>query len=183
MHNMSRRKFIKTALGASVVAPSVILSGCSGSGTVDRGLNFSSFSEAMAEAGRLAGKSLVLPPEVFSLSQVLTHCAQSIEYSMTGFPESKSVLFQSTLGSAAFSVFSWKGHMSHDLTEGIPGAPSLESNTDTDLALSRLSGSIAAFATSNEVLKPHFAYGQLSKDDYESAHILHLANHFSSIDA
>ena len=41
----------------------------------------------------------------WSLAQVLNHAAQSIEYSMSGFPESKSALFRATVGSAAFALF------------------------------------------------------------------------------
>ena len=36
-------------------------------------------------------------------AQVFAHLAQSIEYSMTGFPQPKSALFQSTVGAAAFA--------------------------------------------------------------------------------
>lgn len=36
--------------------------------------------------------------------QVFNHCAQSVEFSMTGFPESESALFQNTAGTLAFSV-------------------------------------------------------------------------------
>ena len=31
-------------------------------------------------------------------------------------------------------------------------------------------------------LRPHFAYGKLSKPEFERAHAMHLANHFSAFD-
>jgi len=182
MFRTSRRDFIKSAVGATALAPAVILTGCSSGDAVDRELVFSTFDQALAEAHRLASKELALSDDVFSLSQVFAHCAQSIEYSMTGFPKMKSAFFQNTAGSVAFSVFSSRGRMSHNLTEGIPGAPPLAPEASVENALIRLEQSIAAFS-SNSTLKPHFAYGELSKRDYESAHIMHLANHFSSIDA
>ena len=70
--------------------------------------------------------------------QVFNHCAQSVEFSMTGFPESESALFQNTAGALAFSVFSARGEMSHDLAEVIPGAPTLAVEGDKQIALQRL---------------------------------------------
>ena len=179
---IDRRKVIRTAVFASVAAPSMILFGCGEAQLIDRRLKFTSLSEALKEAEKLVSRNIVLPETVFSLSETLVHCAQSIEYSMSGFPESKSLLFQNTLGSAAFSVFSWRGRMSHNLTEEIPGAPTLRPGVDATAALERLHTSVKRFDNSNEPFKPHFAYGQLNRSDYEVAHALHLANHFSSID-
>ncbi len=73
--------------------------------------------------------------------------------------------------------------MSHDLTEGILGAPSLDSVTDSNEALLRLERSVVSFTANNVALQPHFAYGQLNQEDYQLAHVLHLANHFSAIDS
>ena len=179
---IDRRKVIKTAIVTSVAAPFAILLGCGEAEFVDRRLKFTSLSEALKEAEELVSRNIILPETVFSLPQTLIHCAQSIEYSMSGFPESKSSLFQNTLGSAAFSVFSWRGRMSHNLTEEIPGAPKMRSDVDATAALERLHTSVKLFHDSNEPFQPHFAYGQLNRSEYELAHALHLANHFSSID-
>ena len=179
----SRRNVIKIGIGATVIAPSIMLAACGEAESVDRKLKFKSLGEAMQEAQRLVSKNVVLPETMYSLPQTLIHCAQSIEYSMSGFPESKSSLFQNTLGSAAVSLFLWRGRMSHNLTEGIPGAPSLNADVDAVTALERLRASIDQFNTSNEPFQAHFAYGLLDKADYELAHALHLANHFSAIDA
>lgn len=181
--NIDRRKVIKTAIFTSVAVPSVMLFGCAEAEPVDRKLKFTSLSEAFKEAEKLVSRNIIMPETGFSLPQTLIHCAQSIEYSMSGFPESKSSLFQNTLGSAAFSVFLWRGRMSHNLTEEIPGAPIITSDVDATAALERLHSSIQLFHDSNEPLQPHFAYGQLNRSDYELAHALHLADHFSSIDA
>ena len=62
----------------------------------------------------------------WNLHQIFTHCAQSGEYSMLGYPEHKSDVFKQTIGSLAFSAFAAKGKMSHNLSEAIPGAPVLE---------------------------------------------------------
>lgn len=50
-----------------------------------------------------------------------------------------------------------------------------------DAAIDKLLASIAAFVAHSGPLQPHFAYGQLSKSDYESAHVMHFLNHMSEI--
>lgn len=176
---LTRRFFLKSALGTLAVGPAVLLSACSHGDAIDRQLRFSSLGAALDEAERLAGNAPLDPGPGWTLPQTFVHCAQSIEFSMSGFPQMKSAVFQNTVGSAAFNVFAWRGTMSHDLTEQIPGAPSLADKTDPDASLLRLRRSIEAFQAAQEPLQPHFAYGALSKSDYELAHAMHLANHFS----
>ena len=114
-------------------------------------------------------------------SQIFTHCAQSVEYSMSQFPEHKSTLFKHTLGKLAFSVFSSKNKMTHVLNEPIPGAPLLNTNADVITALNRLKKSLTDFDNYQGKLAPHFAYGKLTKDQYEAAHVMHLYNHLQEI--
>lgn len=179
--NTDRRGFIKSSLVAAVAAPQLIVSGCSGD-AIDRKLAFKTLEEGFREAERLARVEIVTIEEGFSLPQTLVHCAQSIEYSIRGFPESKSALFQKTLGSVAFNVFSQRGRMSHNLEEAIPGAEALSPTIPIDQALQRLQNAIESFRQAETGLKPHFAYGELSRTEYELAHAMHLANHFSAID-
>lgn len=113
----------------------------------------------------------------WNLFQVYTHLAQSVEYSMTGYPEAKSWLFQNTVGSLAFVVFAGKGSMNHALDEAIPGAPALAMEGDPEQGLQRLRQSLLAFQDFDGPLQPHFAYGALSKAEYEQAHVMHLNNH------
>jgi Protein of unknown function (DUF1569) len=116
------------------------------------------------------------------LIAVLEHLAQSIEMSMDGFPEPKSALFQATAGAAAFTVFTWRGKMSHSLSEPIPGAPTLSARGDWQPATQRLRAAITRFNSSkSEALRPHFAYGKLSKRDFAMAHSFHIANHQDEI--
>ena len=114
-------------------------------------------------------------------AQIFTHCAQSVEYSMSQFPEHKSNLFKSTIGKLAFSVFSSKGKMTHALSEPIPSAPELNKKVDVIIALNRLKKSLIDFNNYQGTLAPHFAYGELTKDEYEAAHVMHLYNHLQEI--
>ena len=177
---VSRRRFIKVSAQAAAISVPAMLVACDDTPHSDRKLQFLSLRDALVEAEELALTAVSQHGPVWTLSQTCIHCAQSIEYSLTGFPTSKSELFQRTAGAAAFSVFQWRGRMSHNLAEEIPGAPSLYPGTDLDAAMQRLRNSINSFARAEHSLKPHFAYGLLAKSDYEQAHAMHLANHFSA---
>ncbi len=100
---------------------------------------------------------------------------------MHGFPYVISALFQNTVGTAAFTVFTLHGKMSHSLAEPIPGAPVLASSLACRPAAIRLRSSITRFNAHRPPLKPHFAYGALSKADYIIAHGLYIANHQEEI--
>jgi hypothetical protein len=179
----SRRTFLVSATGAaSAVCAGALITGCEAAAN-DRQLVFTSFGDALRELDRLKMKPEPLKPATaWTWAQTLNHCAQSIEYSMTGFPLSKPAIFQRTVGAAAVNVFSWRGRMTHDLGEPIPGAPSLQANTDSDAAMVRLLRAIDGFEKTALPLHPHFAYGELNKTKYEHAHAMHLANHFSAFD-
>ena len=115
--------------------------------------------------------------------QLLQHLAQSIEYSMKGYPEMKSAAFRAVLGNAAFAVFNARGAMSHSLTEPIPGAPALDAKVALKDSVRRLLDALAAFEAWSGALRPHFAYGELDKAQYTRAHLMHLANHWTQFHA
>lgn len=108
---------------------------------------------------------------------VLEHLSQSIEMSLDGFPQPKPALFQNTAGRVAFAFFKWRGQMNHDLDESIPGAAALTVQGDWKPAAQRLRAAITRFDGHTGALKPHFAYGKLSKSDFALAHAFHIANH------
>jgi len=112
---------------------------------------------------------------------VFNHCAQSIDYSIDGYPELKPAWFRHSLGPAAFAVFSARGAMRHPLDEAIPGAAALIEPADQALALQRLQVAFERFAEHQGALQPHFAYGALDHGEYAEAHVLHLYNHLSLI--
>lgn len=172
---MDRRRALTTTTALLAAVP---LAGCSGALTT-----FTSWPQA-----RRAVQELLLTPRVvqgnsWNLSQVLQHLAQSIEFSMQGYPALKGVWFRSTVGSAAFGVFNARGQMSHDLTEPIPGAPALDASQALKVSMQRLLDAMEAFARFTGTLRPHFAYGELTKPQYERAHLMHLANHWTQFHA
>ncbi len=126
------------------------------------------------------GKPLV-SLEGWSPAEVFNHCAQSIEYSLSGFPELKPAWFRHSFGPAAFALFSARGAMRHPLQQAIPGAAPLSEPATQEAALQRLLDAFARFAGFAGTLQPHFAYGELDHAEYAQAHVLHLYNHLSLI--
>lgn len=140
--------------------------------------------DTLAQARRWLD-ALVSSPDARSLTawplaQVLEHCAQSVECSLSGFPQPGSALLRHVAGPLAFAAFDRQGAMRHDLTAPIPGAPALVA-TDLAAAAQRLHAALDAFEAHAGPLQPHFAYGALDRRAYTRAHLLHLANHAQRI--
>ncbi len=150
--------------------------GVAGCGVSAVAAPFDSLASARAQLQALPATARMA--EGWPLPQVLVHLAQSIEYSMAGFPAPRSALFRSTVGPLAFAVFSARGRMSHGLEEPIPGAPALDPATALDAARARLLAALARFEAHTGPLQPHFAYGALDKAAYTQAHLMHLADHW-----
>jgi hypothetical protein len=117
----------------------------------------------------------------WTLAQMLEHAAQSVEYSMHGFPQAKSAVFQATVGKLAFAIFDGRGRMSHSLAEPIPGAPAIAPGAPLDKAIARALKAYADFEAYGGALAPHFAYGALDKAQYTRAHLMHLADHWAEV--
>ena len=144
-------------------------------------LQVQSLDDSLRWLDALEGAGRVTAIGAWPMGAVLEHLAQSIEMSMDGFPHYKGALFQNTAGSAAFAFFKWRGRMSHGLAEPIPGAPALGAGADWKPAALRLRQAITRFDGYRGPLKPHFAYGTLSKPEFALAHSMHIANHREEI--
>lgn len=118
----------------------------------------------------------------WQLTKMFRHCAQSIQLSMQGgYPEHKSDNFKRLVGQNALMVFESIGAMSHSLNEDIPGALAISEEGSVEQALQELKASYQAFKAHKGDLLPHFAYGELTKQQYEVAHVLHLYNHLDEV--
>jgi hypothetical protein len=144
-------------------------------------LRCTSFADVLVALDRLP---LVPPPpsrpQRFTPAQTLVHCAQSIEYSMTGYPSLRSGLFRATIGPLVKRKFLAAGAMSHDVTAGIAGAADPAADADLASAMSRLRAAIARFRAFEGALAPHLAYGACTKADYEKLHSMHVADHLGA---
>lgn len=180
-HHPSRRELLRRGGHAAVLAASpLVLTACSPAPV--QGAGFGSIEEAVATLTALKSKP-PRPAGGWDLAQVLIHAAQSVEYSLSGFPQPKPAWFRHTVGPMAFAVFSARGRMSHPLTEPIPGAPDILAGQPLDAAVDRLVAALRAFEAHSGPLAPHFAYGALDKADYARAHLMHLANHWQDMAA
>lgn len=172
---MDRRRALKTT---TVLLAATPLAACTG-----KLKTFSNWKQAQQAVLDLLFAPKVVQGNAWNLSQVMQHLAQSIEYSMQGYPALKGAWFRSSVGSAAFAVFNARGTMSHDLAEPIPGAPALDASQTLKTSVQRLLDAMDAFAQFNGTLRPHFAYGELTKPQYERAHLMHLGNHWTQFHA
>lgn len=144
-----------------------------------RSLRLCSFADVLRELERLekAGDTLRTPG--WDAPRTLDHCGRSITHSLQGFPMLKPAVFRSTLGPVVFRVFDVMGQMRHDLRQEIPGDSPLAETRSLADALAGLRERILAFDRWRGPLHPHFAYGRLTKAQYERAHSMHVANHLS----
>lgn len=169
---MRRRHFAITVGAGAAVG----LSAC-GAAPVSR---FATLKQAREAVLELLFKTPV-HDGAWTLSQLLQHLAQSVEYSMQGYPQMKSAAFRALIGGSAFALFNAAGSMRHDLGEPIPGAPALQADLRLKVAAQRLIDALAAFEAWGGPLQPHFAYGELDKAQYGRAHLMHIANHWSRL--
>ena len=92
----------------------------------------------------------------WSSAMMLVHCAQSVDYSLDGYPEPRATWFRRSVGPVAFAVFDTRGAMHHDLAEPIPGAPALVAADDL-AGITRLRAALERFASHRGPLAEHFA--------------------------
>lgn len=112
-------------------------------------------------------------------AQVLEHCAQSIEYSIDGFPRLKPGFIRATVGRIVARRFLSRGALSHDLQAEIPGASALAED-DPKQALARLQRAVERFEAHDGQLADHFIFGRVDKADYDRLHAMHIENHLSA---
>ena len=169
---MKRRQFIK----ASLLTPVALVLGAKLVAT----LRPYPLSDILVQLKALPADRLTSSGN-WNPSQVLQHCAQSVSYSIYGYPEAHSPFFQYTAGKLAINAFAATGKLHHPLDEAIPGAPALEPNLPNDVALRELIYTVQQFMDWQGALQPHFAFGSLTKAQYYKVHYLHLQSHLAQI--
>lgn len=141
---------------------------------------FAGLDDALAEIDLIEQNPPVELQQEWTLYKILNHLAQSCEYSMTGYPEQYSSFVQS-ISKLMFNNYKKNGYMIHNLTDPVPGAPDIPDEGNLADAFLRLRNSIFDFQNWTSATFPHFAYGDLSYEDWELAHAFHMADHFSSL--
>jgi len=183
MKKISRKEFlVKSSIALTATYVITTNTACKNEESdMDKKLRFNNLEDTITELKKMETARKITSNTNWSWFQILNHCAQSIEYSLTGYPENKPALFRITVGKIASTVFSSRGYMSHDLNAPIPSATAIPREGDEKEAMLRLYKAIEDFKNFSGELKIHFAYGELSKPDYEKAHAMHIANHLSFV--
>jgi hypothetical protein len=175
---VDRRQFIK---GTLLTSSGLVVIGSTGLWlSIDKSTENLSIDALLARLATIDANSLQSTGK-WNPYQIFVHCAQSVDYSIDGYPEHKSAIFKRTAGRLAFSAFSSKRKMHHDLSEPIPGAPALIKTGDVFNALKIFKRSLRNFQNYSGQLAPHFAYGELTKEEYELAHVMHFFNHLKEM--
>jgi len=145
-------------------------------------LRFRSLEEAEDELAKLQN---ALPnidtTGQWDLPVMLDHCAESLEFTLTGYPEMKPEWFRMTVGPIAKHVFLMQGKMSHNTLDPIPGDAEMPHTKTEKEAFKRLFEAIAGFKTWNREVAEHFAYGKLDRLEAEKLQAFHIADHLSKI--
>ena len=175
----SRKSFLRLTMATAAVATFGSLTACANPG---RQLQLSTVNEVLQELALIeVNEESVVMNQPWSLYKVVNHLAQSMEYSMTGYPELDPPA-QQAVAKLAFETFKAQGYMTHALDAPVPGAPEIPADGPTPEAYERLRNACSDFQNFTGALHPHFSYGELSYEDWELAHSFHCANHFSEID-
>lgn len=177
--SMSRKTFLRLSLGTAAAVAFAPLTGCSKPG---RKLRFKTVNDALVETALIeANLSSVQMQQPWSLYKVLEHMAQSMEYSMTGYPQMESSALMAAARVVFFNVFKPQGYMSHDLGAPVPGAPEIADDGPLEDAFLRYRNACSDFQNFTGALMPHFSYGELDYANWEIAHAFHAADHYSSL--
>ncbi len=175
--SISRKQFVFLFTGIMISS----LSKCKDNETdMKNSLRLDSLDSTLKLLDTLSKKPNFKSTGLWDANRVFHHCAQSIEYSITGYPENKNILFQKSIGKVVLTVFLSRGYMKHNLAEPIPGAPPLpEPSNDYSGGLERLKNAIISFSNHSGEYAPHFVYGPVNKSDYDKIHAMHVANHLN----
>ena len=130
---------------------------------------------AAVDPGALRSRGAMSP------AVALGHCAQSIEYSISGYPRAKPWPVRRLIGPRLLARFRAARRMRHDLAAPVPGAPSLAEGPPVQ-AMQRLLAAIDAFLAHRGPWPEHLAFGRMDRAAYADAHWLHIRNHLEEID-
>lgn len=188
MENEITRKEFLNKTGGAVVA--VVLSGaaissidgCSKGDTMKRDLKLVKLDDALGELAKIekAGPGIKISG-TWSLGKILVHCAQSIEYSITGYPDNKPAFIRKTIGKIILNKFMGQGYMSHGTNEPVAGAPEISNTVSDKEGFARLRKAIADFQNFKGETKIHLMFDAMSKEEYDKYHSMHIANHLSMV--
>ena len=136
--------------------------------------------DAQAALDALAAAREVTSTTAWNAAQALTHCAQSIAYSVQGYPEYKPTLVRRTIGPVVVKRMLARETLGHGLTAPVPGAPPLDAAVTVASAVAEVRRAITLFENAT-TLAEHFVFGRLDRAAFDRFHAMHLAEHLSHL--
>jgi hypothetical protein len=141
---------------------------------MNRHLKFNSFEDALVELENLE-RGPVETTGLWSFYQILTHCAESLEFCVSRYPGEAPWIIRATIGRLAFKDLMRKGFFRPGTMN--PRASKKREEGDEKSAMARLRKAIADFQTYTGPMARHPFYGKIGREDFERLHIFHLAHH------
>ncbi|MCE9600027.1 MAG: DUF1569 domain-containing protein [Spirochaetia bacterium] len=145
-----------------------------------RELRFSNLTEVEGELDRLVRARDVQTSGVWSYSQILNHTAETIEHSMSRYPQLMPAVIRKTVGHWFFERMARRGYMEKGKFN--PSAPKKHADGDEAAAMKRLRQALKTFRSYEGSMAVHPIYDQLKKSDFEKLHSMHIANHLSFVE-
>lgn len=124
---------------------------------------------------------ILAPTSTWNLSQTIQHCAQTVRYSVVGYPRLKPALFRATAGRLAKHHFLRRGATKHSLAAEIDGAAPLAADKTVATAAAELAEAVALFTGHTGPHAPHPAYGRCTHEQFDRLHAMHLAEHLPGL--
>lgn len=130
-----------------------------------------------------SGSALLSPRSSYTFSETTQHAAQSIGYSMTGYPRLAPASLRATAGRAVKHLFLRRGAMRHNLSAPIAGAPELDPAMPDLEAIELLRAAVNRLAGFTGTLQPHPTYGRCTTEQVASLQAMHLREHLPGVAA
>lgn len=115
----------------------------------------------------------------WSFMHICTHCSQTILCSITGYSQLKPWIIRKTIGPSILRWFFYRNKMHHNLQAELIGASPIDVSNREPLDV--LIKAIDQFINYKGELKPHFVFGDLSKDQYDRYFTLHIKDHLNEV--
>lgn len=119
--------------------------------------------------------------ENWGIYEICMHCAQTISYSMTGYPKMKPAIVRLTIGKAVVSKYLKQGYMKHNLQSHVSGGEKIDPNGEPAAGIDHLLSEIEKLENYTGTLKPHSVFGEMTREDYMKYFAMHISDHFSEV--
>lgn len=141
---------------------------------------FTDFVQVLEQIEVLERTQYVETTGVWSYYQILRHCTEHIQFSMTHFPYTYNPFLRKTVGKYLLARILERGYMMPDGYSGEIETVRIEG--DDKVALMQLKKAIYAFRKFNREFAIHPLYDVMDKPTWERFHSIHIANHLSFVE-